>query len=203
MPFLVFRDGEGRQQIVELTAERSPLSIGRQSASDVALAWDGEVSRAHADVECIGDVWTVVDDGRSRNGSFVNGDRLHGRRTLRHGDVLTIGRTALTYVAPLAGGDGSTVAGARGAAPALSVAQRRVLVALCRPLAGERFATPPSNRELAAELCLSVETVKFHLHALFALFGIEHLPQHHKRAALARLALERGVVGPRDALRPA
>ena len=91
----------------------------------------------------------------------------------------------------------------RGPAPQLSAAQRRVLVALCRPLAAARFATPPSNRELAAELYLSVETVKFHLHALFELFGIEGLRQHQKRAALARLALERGVVGPRDVLRDA
>jgi FHA domain len=199
-PHLVYRDGDGVQRIVELTADRSPLSIGRQAASDIALAWDGEVSRAHAAVECIGDVWTVVDDGRSRNGSFVNSARVHGRRALRHGDVLTIGRTTLTYLAPLAGGDGSTVVGLRGAAPPLSAAQRRVLVALCRPLAGERFATPPSNRELAAELCLSIETVKFHLHALFELFGIERLPQHHKRAALARMALEHGAVTPRDLL---
>ena len=112
------------------------------------------------------------------------------------------GRT-LTYTAPLASRGGSTVAGVRGPAPQLSAAQRRVLVALCRPLAAARFATPPSNRELAAELHLSVETVKFHLHALFELFGIEGLRQHQKRAALARLALERGVVGPRDVLRDA
>lgn len=199
-PHLVFRDADGAQRIVELSAARSPLSIGRQAASDIALSWDAEVSRAHAVIECIGDVWTLVDDGRSRNGSYVGGERVHGRRTLRHGDVVTIGRTALTYVAPHAGGEGSTVVGLRGTAPALSAAQRRVLVALCRPLAVERFATPPSNRELAEELCLSVETVKFHLHALFELFGIERLPQHHKRAALARLALERGAVKPRDVL---
>ncbi len=197
-PFLVYRDGDQRQRIVDLTARRSPLGVGRQPVSDVALTWDDEVSRAHADIECIGAVWTVVDDGRSRNGSFVNGERVHGRRTLRHGDVITIGRTRLTFLAPLSGGDGSTAVGLGGSAPALSAAQRRVLVALCRPLAGARFATPPSNRELAAELCLSVETVKFHLHALFDLFGIAQLPQHHKRAALARLALEQGAVGPRD-----
>jgi FHA domain len=199
-PFLVFRDGEQRQRIVELTADRSPLGVGRQPVSDVALTWDDEVSRAHADIECIGDVWTVVDDGRSRNGTYVAGERVHGRRALRHGDVLTVGRTRLTFIAPLAERDGSTVVGLRGSAPTLSAAQRRVLVALCRPLAGARFASPPSNRELAAELCLSVETVKFHLHALFGLFGIADLPQHHKRAALARAALERGAVGPREVL---
>ena len=116
-PFLVFRDGDRLQHVVELTADRSPLGVGRQPTSAVALTWDDEVSRAHADIECIGEVWTLVDDGRSRNGSFVNGERVHGRRALRHGDVLAVGRTRLTYVAPLTGGDGSTAVGARGSPP--------------------------------------------------------------------------------------
>ena len=199
-PFLVLRDGDERQLVVELTPDRSPLTIGRQEASGVALTWDDEVSRAHADIECIGDVWTLVDDGRSRNGSFVNGERVHGRRALRHGDVLAIGRTTLSYVAPDTAAEGSTAAGASRSSPAMSAAQRRVLVALCRPCAGARFATPPSNRELAAELCLSVETVKFHLHALFELFGLAATPQHRKRAALAQVALEQGAVTPRELL---
>ena len=94
----MYRDGADRQQILELSAAHSPLSIGRQPASDIALTWDDEVSRAHADVECIGDVWTLVDDGRSRNGSYVGGERVHGRRALRDGDVIAVGRTTLTYI---------------------------------------------------------------------------------------------------------
>jgi hypothetical protein len=199
-PFLMFRDGDEGQRIVLLDSERSPFTIGRQATSDVALTWDDEVSRAHADIESIGQVWTLVDDGRSRNGSFVNEERVHGRRPLRHGDVIAIGRTTLTFVAPLADGDGSTAIGGRRASLALSAAQRRVLVALCRPYADSRFAAPPSNRELAAELYLSVETVKFHLHALFEAFGLVDVPQHRKRAELARLALERGVIRPRELL---
>jgi hypothetical protein len=73
-----------------------------------------------------------------------------------------------------------------------------VLVALVAPYAHESFATPPSNRELAAELCVTVDTVKFHLHALFELFGLAEVPQRQKRAALARLALESGVVAPTE-----
>jgi DNA-binding NarL/FixJ family response regulator len=73
-----------------------------------------------------------------------------------------------------------------------------VLGALCRPFAESRVAAPPSNRELAGDLHVSVETVKFHLHAMFALFGLDALPQHRKRATLARQALERGVLTARD-----
>ena len=108
--------------------------------------------------------------------------------------MVAIGRTRLTFVAPLTAGDHSTAVGAHGAPLVLSPAQRRVLVALCRPFAATRFATPPSNRELAGELFLGVETVKFHLHALYAAFGVAGLPQHRKRVALAQRALEEGVI---------
>jgi hypothetical protein len=157
MPFLLLRDDEARQLIVELAPDRSPVTIGRQAASDIALTWDDEVSRTHADLERIGDVWTLVDDGRARNGTYVNGERVQGRRVLRDGDVIALGRTVLTYFAPNPTESGSTAAGMRRV-PELSAAQRRVLVALCRPFAAGRFATPPTNRELADELYVSVET---------------------------------------------
>ena len=193
-PFLVFRDAEDRQQLLILDGNREAVAIGRQPLSDVALTWDEEVSRAHADLERRGAVWTFVDDGRSRNGSYVNGERVVGRRVLRPGDVIAVGRTRIEFCAPHLVGGGSTVAGARSALPPLSPAQRRVLVALCRPFAESRFAAPPSNRELAETLCVSVETVKFHLHALFGLFGLDGLSHHRKRATLVQHALEEGVV---------
>ena len=51
-----------------------------------------------------------------------------------------------------------------------------------------------SNREIADELFLGVETVKSHLRALFELFGVADLPQNRKRAELVRRAFETGVV---------
>ena len=77
----------------------------------------------------------------------------------------------------------------------ISDAQRRVLVSLCGPLDEAPFAGPRSNREIADELFLSVETVKTHLRALFDLFGIGDLPQNRKRAELVRRAFETGVLG--------
>ena len=199
-PFLLYRDGDGRQRIVGLTSDRPRIYIGRHPSSDVPVPWDTEVSRVHADIECISGVWTIVDDGRSRNGSFLNGERLHGRRTLHHGDVITVGRTPLTFLAPSQPEFQSTEAAVGEPGPPVSAAQRRVLVALCRPLTTGRLATPPSNAQLAQELSLSVDTVKSHLHALFERFELQDVPQHHKRAALARAALERGVVSERELL---
>src|SRR5215210_65205 len=95
-PFLLLLDADGHQRIVALP-EASTLSIGRGPASDVALPWDTEVSRAHAVLERVGDEWTVLDEGLSRNGSFLNGERLHGRRRLCDGDAIRVGHTLLVF----------------------------------------------------------------------------------------------------------
>jgi DNA-binding NarL/FixJ family response regulator len=65
---------------------------------------------------------------------------------------------------------------------------------LCRPAREDRFAGPPSNREIADELVVSVDTVKSHLHTLFDLSGVEDVPQNRKRAELVRRAFARGAV---------
>jgi DNA-binding NarL/FixJ family response regulator len=69
-----------------------------------------------------------------------------------------------------------------------------VLEALCRPVRESPLAGPPSNREIADELFISVDTVKSHLHDLFGLFGVAGMPQNRKRAELVRRAFERGAV---------
>lgn len=193
-PFLVYRDPAGRQRLVGLT-DAGVVTIGRQPASSVSLTWDPAVSRVHAALERVGDEWTLVDDGGSRNGSFLNGARCFGRRRLKSGDIIRVGATTLLYVVPQSRqGSQSTAALLRSNAPAFTEAQRRVLTALCRPLVRERFGTPAGNREIAAELFLSVETVKTHLHALVEAFGVQELPHGAKRGELARRALELGAV---------
>jgi pSer/pThr/pTyr-binding forkhead associated (FHA) protein len=199
-PFVVYRDGDDRQVLVELRDAASSLSIGRRPGNDVALPWDAEVSRLHAKLERIGADWVVCDDGLSHNGTFVNGERVSGRRSLRGGDVITVGETAIAFCSPSgeAAGSGSASRTITGESPhvaiALSPAQRRVLTALCRPLAESRYAVPASNRQIADELCVSVDTVKTCLHGLFERFALAELPQNQKRATLAREALQRGLV---------
>jgi len=194
VPFVVHLDGDGRQRIVELGSEPASLSIGRRASSDIPLPWDTEVSRLHAVLARVGDEWTIADEGLSRNGSFVNGRRLRGRHRLSDGDAITIGRTLLVFLTGDAGELGTTATTQHLAPPEVSEAQRRVLIALCGPLDGAPFAGPRSNREIAEELFLGVETVKSHLRALFDLFGVSDLPQNRKRAELVRRAFETGVV---------
>ena len=198
-PFLVYRDGSDRQALVVLDELGPRLTLGRRAGNDIVLDWDEEVSRVHAAFERIGPDWLIADDGLSHNGTWVNGERVTGQRRLHDGDVIAVGATALAFVAPAEGGSQPTVTaqGPRIAA-ALTPAQRRVLVALCRPYGRDAYAAPPSNREIADELVVSVDAVKATLRALFGLFGVDHLPQNRKRAALVAAALRSGAVTRRD-----
>ena len=198
-PFLIYRDGAGRQVIVELTGIAPRLTVGRRLGSDVQLDWDTEVSRLHAELERIGDEWTLSDDGLSRNGSFVNGERIRGRHRLRDGNALTFGDTIVVFRAPSAGLSMPTLVDDDGAEPLqLPPMQRKVLVALCRPFKDSLFAAPAPNQQIAGELHLSLDTVKTYMRSMFSRFGIEHLPQNQKRARLAAEALRRGVISPHE-----
>ena len=198
-PFLVYRDADGAQALVELEGRADHLTVGRGRDADLALGWDGTVSRLHAQLERVGSDWTLVDEGLSRNGSFVNGERIVGRRRLRDGDRVCFGKTLLVYHAPLQMESQSTQsATVAGLAVHLSDTQRRVLIALCRPLAISAFDPPATNRDIAEELHLSVDAVKGHLRVLFERFGLEELPQNQKRARLAASVLVNGIVAPHE-----
>ena len=241
MPHLLLRDSGDLQVIVPLDADRPRVTIGRGDGSDVQVHWDRDASRAHAELERVGGVWTISDDGLSRNGTFVKqiGDEvmltfadptnalrftvaldeaarrqpnfpalragMHAGPVLyRVGDyvghVLRIGRTVIVFRDPASAGFSSTnMGGPELVPPHVSDAQRRVLIALCRPYKDPgAFTTPATNQEIAAELFLSVEAVKTHLRALFSKFGVEGLPQNQKRAKLIERAFQTGLVTERD-----
>ena len=195
-PFLVFRDDSGHQRIEVLDGRAGRVTLGRSPGNDVALPWDSEVSRLHAELQLLGDEWILSDEGLSRNGSFVNGERIEGRRRLRDGDIVRIGRTTLAFRVPDAEDSRPTaVAGATtGGTPHLTPTQRKILVALCRPYKDSEFAAPATNGQIAAEVFLSVDAVKAHLRGLFAAFGLDQLAQNQKRSVLAMRAMQLGLV---------
>jgi hypothetical protein len=195
-PFLAFKDDSDELRL-ELLGDRDRITIGRSNQNALALTWDPEVSRTHAQLELVGGDWTLVDDGLSRNGSFVNGERVVGRRRLEDGDLVRIGRTPVLFRRPGVATESTVVADQAGLVR-ISEAQRRVLVALCRPLATDPRAVPATNRQIAEELHLSQNGVKTHIRALFAKLGIDQLPQYSKRTELAHRALDLGIVGRRD-----
>jgi|tagenome__1003787_1003787.scaffolds.fasta_scaffold20368430_2 hypothetical protein len=198
-PYLLFRDPGGSQHIVALDRGGGRRTVGRAPAADVSLAWDERVSRVHAELEAVSDDWTVIDNGLSRNGTFVNGERVSGRRRLRDGDVITFGSTPVAFQVPVPGGYLETLDAPSKPPPTLSEAQRRVLIALCRPCRSPATrAAPATNRQIAEELVLTVAGVKSNIRSLFERFAVEDLPQNSKRARLVELAFETGVVTSHD-----
>jgi pSer/pThr/pTyr-binding forkhead associated (FHA) protein len=216
-PSLVYRDADGKPH--EHVLRGSPVTIGRSSSCEVCLSWDARVSRRHARLELVGDDpaydWTVVDDGSSRNGSYLNGLPITGRARLQEGDGLSVGRTLLVFrvAAFEPAGDGAGEgAGDRPAftrsdatmfgqvqvtRASLSDSQYRVLLALARP-SGESTLLPPTatDEEIARELFLNVETVRAHLQILFERFGVGGLPPEQRRGAAVSLARAAGLLLP-------
>lgn len=195
MPFLIYRDDRGIHHVHPLV-DRERLTIGRHSSADISLEWDEQVSRMHAELVPVGDEWTLVDEGLSRNGSFVNGHPAIARRRLQDRDALRFGSTVLLFRSPAQDGADSTIPSeAMFGRVSVSAAQRRVLVALCRPYKdSSAFVTPATNERIAEELVVSVDAVKKHLRTLFDKFAVAGLPQNEKRVRLAERALAGGVV---------
>jgi pSer/pThr/pTyr-binding forkhead associated (FHA) protein len=193
--FVFVVDGERRSISID---GHEHATIGRADDRTIALPWDSSISRLHAVLECLGGTWTVSDDGLSRNGTFLNGGRLQGRRRLHDGDRLSVGDVTLTFRNPRERRDSTVVTG-RTVPQRISPAQHAVLVALCRPYKDKpAFATPATNQQIAQELFLSVDAVKTHLRALSVRFGVEDLPQNQKRVRLVERAFASGVIGDRD-----
>ena len=195
--FLAYRENGGDLRLRSMGGVAS-VAMGRHEENDLVLAWDAEVSRTHSRLELMGGEWTLVDDGLSRNGSFVNGERVLGRKRLADGDVIRLGRTSIVYRSPAPALASTAVADA-ATAVRLTDGERRVLLALCRPLVRPgSSAIPAGNREIAEELHITPDGVKTHVRALFAKLGIADLPQYQKRTELARRALESGLVSQHD-----
>jgi hypothetical protein len=199
-PFLAFRGAEGHLGLFAIGLGDRTHTIGRREEMDLPITWDAEVSGLHAELQGTSGEWAIVDDGLSTNGTFVNDERVSGRRRLRDGDRVRIGKTTLAYKAGSSPLIQETIpASDAPPLPKLTETQRRVLIALCQPFRdGDSFATPATNQQIADEVFLSVDAVKMHLRALFGKFGLTELAQNEKRVRLAQRALQFGVVTQRD-----
>jgi pSer/pThr/pTyr-binding forkhead associated (FHA) protein len=69
------------------------VTLGRDESADLRLG-DRAVSRRHAHVRVEGET-AVIEDLGSRNGTFVNAERVDEPRRLRVGDAIQLGGTVL------------------------------------------------------------------------------------------------------------
>ena len=86
--------------VIEVAGERFSLnaarvSVGRSAEADITVE-DSGVSRKHLEIVRQGGHHLAVDLG-STNGSYVDGERVHGRTELVDGSVITLGRTRLVF----------------------------------------------------------------------------------------------------------
>ena len=110
--------------------------------------------------------WTgrCVDDGLSRNGTYVNGERIHGRRRARRRGQLRHRLHGLDLLdSPSGRGPGRDRRSPTATAPVSRAVghQRRVLRRALPSVQGRgRLRQPATNQQIAEELFLSVDAVK-------------------------------------------
>jgi DNA-binding CsgD family transcriptional regulator len=186
---------DGTQERLPLTGDR--FTIGQSAGNDLVLPFDRTVSRVHAVLERVASRWCVRDLA-SRNGTFVNGERIWGERPIFSGDEIRVGSVRLVAQVDDGGAGAATVGAETG--PDLTRREREVLVALCRPMvSGEVFREAASIRQMASELFVTEAAVKQHLSRLYEKFGI--VDRDGRRTRLANEAIRRGAVGTVEILR--
>jgi diguanylate cyclase (GGDEF)-like protein len=101
VPVLAISDSRGLGEVVVLEPRR--YLAGRGTETDILIV-DGRVSRAHAIFypdpsrrDASEPAWIVQDNG-SRNGTFLNGNRIAGATPIQHGDKVTIGGSMLLFL---------------------------------------------------------------------------------------------------------
>ena len=196
-PFLLYTDGDGRQQLFLFEPGMTEASIGRERSTDIVLGWDAEVSRLHARLERSEEDWTIVDDGLSSNGTFVNDQRISGRVRLTDGDTLRLGATTIIFRAPVPGGRPRrrppARARSRWTCPPPSAA--------CSPRCAAptaREPAPAADEQIAEQLFLPVNSVRTHLMVLSAKLGVDQAPPDQQRVQLVERAVHGGLITERD-----
>lgn len=173
------------------------VTLGKASTNAVSLEHDETVSRLHAVLENLGFAWSIRDLG-SRNGTYLNGERITAERVLRSGDEVRVGKSRLLFWEVRDSGEGkldeeTMTAQPLELPPRLTPRELDVLVVLCRPLVSDdAFPELPSVRRMAGELFVTEAAVKQHLQNLYDKFAIP--AEGDRRVRLANEALRRGAV---------
>ena len=183
------------RELIPLSGQR--VTLGKAATNAVSLEHDETVSRLHAVFENLGFAWSIRDMG-SRNGTYLNGERITAERVLHSGDEVRVGKSRLIFWEVRDAGEGrldeeTVTAQPAELPPRLTRREVDVLVVLCRPLVSDDpFPEPASVRRMATELFVTEAAVKQHLQNLYDKFSIPS--EGDRRVRLANEALRRGAV---------
>jgi len=89
------RVGEGKDADREYELVDGETIIGRDRTCDIVID-DDSVSRRHARLLVENDT-CLIEDTRSKNGTYVNGERVEGRVALKNNDRVEIGTTVFRF----------------------------------------------------------------------------------------------------------
>jgi hypothetical protein len=179
----------GSSTVVPVVGDR--VTVGKAADNELVVSDDPGVSRLHALLERLPAGWIVRDLG-SRNGTFVNGQRVWGDRPLHTGDEVRLGESTLVLRSSRQA-EPASVTGTAVVGPELTRREHDVLLALCSPLVeGDVFTEPLSIRDIAARLVVTEAAVKQHVQHLYDKFGLHDADR--RRARLANEAIRRGAV---------
>jgi len=182
------------RELLTLSGQR--VTIGKASTNEVSLEHDSTVSRVHAVLDNLGFSWSVRDVG-SRNGTYLNGEKISAERVMRSGDELRVGKSRLIFWEAREGdeaiADATVSVAPAELPPRLTRRELEVLLVLCRPLVSDDpFPEAISVRRMAQELFVSEAAVKQHLQNLYDKFAIPS--EGERRTRLANEAVRRGAV---------
>ena len=92
-PTLTMLFGEGQELIFSIKQSRT--TIGRDIENDIVLR-DSKISKIHAViVKENGEIW--IEDLDSKNGVYVNGRKIEGKKKLMNGNLVKLGFTIFRF----------------------------------------------------------------------------------------------------------
>jgi pSer/pThr/pTyr-binding forkhead associated (FHA) protein len=183
---------------VALDPGSSVVYIGRDRDCAIRIENDTRVSRRHARLIFGAGRWSIQ-DGPSRNGTFLADERTVGEQLLADGALITVGRTLLSFHMPL-----PTVATTIAEMPSMrrlhpTATQRKVLVELARPAYERPGEIPvvPTNAAIAKRLGYADATIRDAVSDLYRQAGLTR-GASDQRSELVRLAIRERAVTAAD-----
>jgi len=197
--YVRYRDGNTFRVASLQSAPTSVLYIGRDEGCAIDIQHDERVSRRHARIIFGAGRWSI-EDGPSRNGTFVDGKPAVGERILTEGSRIVVGRTVLSFHAAPSAPVIPTLADEpeqRRLHP--NATQRKVLVELARPfmVRSAEVPVPPTNGAIAEILGYQVTTIRDAISNLYSQAKLAR-GTSAQRSELVRLAIREGTIGPED-----